>query len=82
MATFSEFMRMARLGRQDKTSGKRMRQILSIVRKYHISRGITPKQAVSLLEELGPTYVKIGQMASTRRCVLLERESNSHFSRI
>lgn len=70
MATFSEFMRMARLGRQDKTSGKRMRQILSIVRKYHISRGITPKQAVSLLEELGPTYVKIGQMASTRSDIL------------
>lgn len=70
MATFSEFMRMARLGREDKTSGKRMRQILSIVRKYHITKGITPQQAVSLLEELGPTYVKIGQMASTRSDIL------------
>lgn len=53
-----------------KASGKRMRQLLSIVRKYHVTKGITPEQAVEMLEELGPTYVKIGQMASTRADIL------------
>lgn len=70
MATFSEFVRMAKLTKDDKTSGKRMRQIMSILHKYHVSRGLTPQEAVSLLEELGPTYVKIGQMASTRSDIL------------
>lgn len=70
MATFREFINMARMSKDSKASNKRMRQIISIVRKYHVTRGITPEQAVHLLEELGPTYVKIGQMASTRSDIL------------
>ncbi len=70
MATFAEFVRIARMAKNDKTSGKRMREIVSILRKYHVARGITPQDAVKMLEELGPTYVKIGQMASTRSDIL------------
>lgn len=70
MATFAEFMRIARMSKEDKTSGKRMREIIAILRKYHVSHGLTPEAAVSMLEDLGPTYVKIGQMASTRSDIL------------
>lgn len=70
MATFQEFIKIADLTRKDKSSGKRMRQIISILHKYHVSKGLTPQKAVALLEELGPTYVKIGQMASTRSDIL------------
>lgn len=70
MATIQEFIRVARLSRNDKTSSKRMRQIFGILRKYHVSHGLTPQKAVELLEELGPTYVKIGQIASTRSDIL------------
>lgn len=70
MTTFSDFMKIISMSRRDKTSGKRMRQILAILRKYHVAQGITPDEAVQMLEELGPTYVKIGQMASTRSDIL------------
>ena len=70
MATFAEFAKMVQLAKGDKTSRRRMHQITSIVRKYHVTKGITPQEAVQMLEELGPTYVKIGQMASTRSDIL------------
>lgn len=70
MTTFSDFIRLMSLSRRDKTSGKRIRQILAILRKYHVTKGLTPDEAVQMLEELGPTYVKIGQMASTRSDIL------------
>ena len=70
MATFSEFLHMAMITKDDKTSGKRMREIIHIVREHHVTKGLTPEGAVSLLEDLGPTYVKIGQMASTRSDIL------------
>lgn len=70
MATFTEFIKMMEAAKGDKTSRRRMRQIYAIIRKYHVTQGITPTEAVSMLEELGPTYVKIGQMASTRSDIL------------
>ncbi len=70
MATFQEFLRLAEVSISDKTSGKRMRQILHILRTYEVYKGLTPDKAVKVLEALGPTYVKIGQIASTRSDIL------------
>lgn len=70
MATLSDIIRVIRLTKGDKASKRRMRQILSILHKHRVSKGISPDEAVQILEELGPTYVKIGQMASTRSDIL------------
>ncbi len=69
MASLQELAKMARLRKNDKVGGrgsrKRIREILSILRKYDARHGLTPEKAVHILEDLGPTFVKLGQMAST-----------------
>ncbi len=70
MATVQEFAKMIRYSMKDKTSGRRMRQIISVLRRYDVFHELTPEKAVAVLEALGPTYVKIGQMASTRSDIL------------
>ncbi len=42
----------------------RLKEIISIIRKYDYSDGITPEIVVKILQDLGPTFVKIGQIAS------------------
>ena len=42
----------------------RFREILGILRKYDYKDGITPEITVQILQDLGPTFVKIGQIAS------------------
>ena len=45
------------------TSG-RLKEILAVLRKYDYDDGLTPEITVSILSDLGPTFVKIGQIAS------------------
>ena len=70
MATFQELTRIAELTVKDKTSTKRMGEIMSILKNYDVRHGITPQKAVRILEDLGPTYVKMGQIASNRSDLL------------
>lgn len=70
MATLAEFINVVSITKGDKTSRKRLLRIVEILRRNHVTRGISPEQAVKLLEELGPTYVKIGQVASARSDIL------------
>lgn len=70
MATFEEFMKVAEISIKDKTSRKRMNEIVRIMRQYKVLHGLTPEQAVEVLQALGPTYVKIGQLASNRSDLL------------
>lgn len=51
---------------------KRVMQMLSIVRKYDIFHGLTPTSFRQMLEELGPTFVKAGQILSMRSEILPE----------
>ena len=53
-----------------KTRSKRLREIRSILAKHHYLRGFTPEEFRSTLEDLGPSFVKIGQTLSTRSEIL------------
>jgi len=45
-------------------SNGRLKEILAILNKYNYDDGITPEIVANILEDLGPTFVKIGQIAS------------------
>ena len=38
----------------------RLKEILAVLKKYNYDDGITPEITVNILEDLGPTFVKIG----------------------
>lgn len=59
--------RALRNGAADKTSGKRLREIIQILWKHQMQRGATPEKVVAILEDLGPTFVKLGQIVSARK---------------
>ena len=42
----------------------RFNEIVGIIRKYDYDDGITPEIVVGIIQDLGPTFVKIGQIAS------------------
>lgn len=44
----------------------RLREILGILRKNHVTKGMTPQKLRRICEELGPTFVKFGQILSMR----------------
>ncbi len=70
MPTFREVMKAVQVTADDKTSGKRMREIESILRKHRAYSGLTPEKATAILEDLGPTFVKMGQIASNRSDII------------
>ena len=45
----------------------RLREILAILAKHNIVRGLTPQKLRAIVEDLGPTFVKLGQILSMRR---------------
>ncbi len=53
-----------------KNRNKRVREILSIAKKYRVDRGLTPEAFRMMFEELGPTFVKAGQVLSMRSEIL------------
>lgn len=53
-----------------KSRSRRMREILSIARKHNFLKGFDPESFRAMLEDLGPSFVKIGQTLSTRSEIL------------
>lgn len=51
-------------------AAKRISEIVAILRKHHITKGLTPVKLRKILEDLGPTYVKFGQIMSMRSDML------------
>ena len=52
----------ARNGKQP----SRLLEIVEILRRNDIIHGVTPQKLRVMLEELGPTFVKLGQIMSMR----------------
>ncbi|WP_417133684.1 ABC1 kinase family protein [Rubneribacter badeniensis] len=72
MLTLKEVAQVAVEARRDKGagSGRRLREIERILRRHRVFKGLSPDEATSLLEDLGPTFVKTGQIAANRSDVI------------
>ena len=51
----------------------RLHEIVEILRRNDIIHGVTPQKLTLMLEELGPTFVKLGQIMSMRSDMLPQR---------
>lgn len=49
---------------------QRLREIMAILAKYDIVKGLTPVKLRQIIEDLGPTFVKLGQVLSMRQDIL------------
>lgn len=71
MAGFIQALRNARKKTKDKIDyNARGKEIIAILKKYDYSDGLTPEMTVDILQDLGPTFVKLGQIASTHTDML------------
>jgi ubiquinone biosynthesis protein len=51
----------------------RLKEIREVLGRNHITRGVTPEKLRIILEELGPTYIKLGQIMSLHSDILPKR---------
>lgn len=59
-----------KFGLSRKTRMRRLREIIALMRKHHVYEGLSPIQLRSFLVDLGPSFIKIGQMLSLRSEIL------------
>ena len=58
----------------DRTDGRaRLKEIMSILARHEVARGVGPDKLVAILTDLGPTFVKLGQILSMRPDILPKR---------
>ena len=48
------------------TAKARLREIIGVLGRYELVRGLSPQKLRRILEDLGPTFVKLGQIMSMR----------------
>ena len=63
---FDKFLQEVSITAEDSGSAGRLREMVNVLRKHDIVRGMTPEKIRQILEDLGPTFVKLGQVMSMR----------------
>ena len=66
----AEFDPDKQFGLSRKTRTRRLREIVLLMRKHHVMEGLSPNQFRDILIDLGPSFIKIGQMLSLRSEIL------------
>ena len=56
--------------REKAETDQRFREIREVISRNEITRGITPEKLRVIIEELGPTYIKLGQIMSLHSDIL------------
>jgi ubiquinone biosynthesis protein len=51
---------------KESSSGERFKEILAVLGRYNLIHGLTPEKLRHILEDLGPTFIKLGQILSMR----------------
>ena len=51
---------------ESKAYGSRLKEITEVLHKHGITRGVTPEKLRLILEDLGPTFIKLGQIMSLK----------------
>lgn len=50
----------------ESSSGERLREIIGVFGRYNLIHGLSPEKLRHILEDLGPTFLKLGQLLSMR----------------
>ncbi len=55
---------------ENPSMGSRFRELLWILRRHDLIRGLTPEKLRAVLEDMGPTFIKLGQIMSMHPDIL------------
>lgn len=59
--------------RQSQEYKERLKEMTGVLRKYNITRGVSPEKLRLILEDLGPTFIKLGQIMFLHSDILPKR---------